>query len=278
MLAEFIYCYILRPWPLRQLTNLTIKKIIPEKVIKDRSVIYLNPHDPVVSGALLFGVYEKSETRFLNNICFEGMNVIDIGANVGYYSALTSDAVGPKGIILAIEPDPESFKYLLKTIQASKFKNIRPFLKAASDHNNILPLFISKDNRGDNRLYKTKQKRNSINVETIRVDELIIENEIDQIDLIKIDVQGYEPKVIRGMQKIITSSNKITLLTEFWPQGIIDAGENPKDFLETLRNLDFSLYELNKQGKLILLRKEDDANLIHKYKGRKYTNLVGKKV
>ena len=278
MFAEFIYCYILRPWPLREITNFIIKKIIPEKIKTNTSIIYLNPNDPVISGALFFGVYEKSETKFLNDICFEGMKVIDIGANVGYYSALTSDAVGPEGIVLAIEPDPESFKYLLKTIHASKFKNIRPFLKAASDHNNILPLFISKDNRGDNRLYKTKQKRNSINVETIRVDELIIENEIDQIDLIKIDVQGYEPKVIRGMQKIITSSNKITLLTEFWPQGIIDAGENPKDFLETLRNLDFSLYELNKQGKLILLRKEDDAHLIHKYKGRKYTNLVGKKV
>ena len=278
MFAEFIYCYILRPWPLREITNFIIKKIIPEKIKTNSSIIYLNPNDPVISGALFFGVYEKSETKFLNDICFKGMKVIDIGANVGYYSALTSDAVGPEGIVLAIEPDPESFKYLLKTIQASKFKNIRPFLKAASDHNNILPLFISKDNRGDNRLYKTKQKRNSIKVETIIVDELIIENEIDQIDLIKIDVQGYEPKVIRGMQKIITSSNKITLLTEFWPQGIIDAGENPKDFLETLRNLDFSLYELNKQGKLILLRMEDDANLIHKYKGRKYTNLVGKKV
>ena len=278
MFAEFIYCYILRPWPLREITNFIIKKIIPEKIKTNTSIIYLNPNDPVISGALFFGVYEKSETKFLNDICFEGMKVIDIGANVGYYSALTSDIVGPEGIVLAIEPDPESFKYLLKTIQASKFKNIRPFLKAASDHNNILPLFISKDNRGDNRLYQTNQKRDYINVKTIRLDELIIENEIDQIDLIKIDVQGYEPKAIRGMEKIITSSKKIILLTEFWPKGIIDAGENPYDFLEMLRNFDFLLYELNKKGKLVLLRKEDDAKLIYKYRGRKYTNLVGKKI
>ncbi len=278
MFAEFIYCYVLKPWPLRQITNFIIKKIIPEKIKINSSFVYLNPNDPVISGALYFRVYENSETNFLNNICFEGMRVIDVGANVGYYSALISDLIGPNGIVLAIEPDSESFKYLLKTIKSSKNKNIRPFLKAASDHNNILPLYISKDNRGDNRLYKTNQKRNSIDVETIILDELIINNKINQVDLIKIDVQGYEPKVIRGMKNIIKTSNKIILLTEFWPKGIVDAGENPIDFLKMLRSLDFSLYELNTQGKLISLREEDDLKLIYKYKGRKYTNLIGKKI
>ena len=278
MFAEFIYCYVLKPWPLRQITNFIIKKIIPEKIKINSSFVYLNPNDPVISGALYFRVYEKSETNFLNNICFEGMRVIDVGANVGYYSALISELIGPNGIVLAIEPDSESFKYLLKTIKSSKNKNIRPFLKAASDHNNILPLYISKDNRGDNRLYKTNQKRNSIDVETIILDELIIKNEINQVDLIKIDVQGYEPKVIRGMKNIIKTSNKIILLTEFWPKGIVDAGENPIDFLKMLRSLDFSLYELNTQDKLISLREEDDLKLIYKYKGRKYTNLIGKKI
>ena len=278
MFAEFIYCYVLKPWPLRQITNFIIKKIIPEKIKINSSFVYLNPNDPVISGALYFRVYENSETNFLNNICFEGMRVIDVGANVGYYSALISELIGPNGIVLAIEPDSESFKYLLKTIKSSKNKNIRPFLKAASDHNNILPLYISKDNRGDNRLYKTNQKRNSIDVETIILDELIIKNEINQVDLIKIDVQGYEPKVIRGMKNIIKTSNKIILLTEFWPKGIVDAGENPIDFLKMLRSLDFSLYELNTQGKLISLREEDDLKLIYKYKGRKYTNLIGKKI
>ena len=49
-------------------------------------------------------------------------------------------------------------------------------------------------------------------------------------------------------------------------------------FLEMLRNFDFLLYELNKKGKLVLLRRENDAKLIYKYQGRKYTNLVGKKI
>ena len=80
------------------------------------------------------------------------------------------------------------------------------------------------------------------------------------------------------MKNIIKKSNKIILLTEFWPKGIVDAGETPIDFLKMLRSLDFSLYELNTQGKLISLREEDDLRLIYKYKGRKYTNLIGKKI
>ena len=80
------------------------------------------------------------------------------------------------------------------------------------------------------------------------------------------------------MKNIIKTSNKIILLTEFWPKGIVDAGENPIDFLKMLRSLDFSLYELNTQDKLISLREEDDLKLIYKYKGRKYTNLIGKKI
>ncbi len=64
MFAEFVYCYILRPWPLREITNFIIKKIIPEKIKINTSTIYLNPNDPVISGALFFGVYEKVKLNF----------------------------------------------------------------------------------------------------------------------------------------------------------------------------------------------------------------------
>ena len=66
MLAEFVYCYLLRPWPLRQLTNWTIRKLLPKQVEIHGATVVLNPTDPVVSGALHFGVYEKAETRFSN--------------------------------------------------------------------------------------------------------------------------------------------------------------------------------------------------------------------
>lgn len=278
MLAEFIYCYILRPWPLREITNWIIKKLLPKKVKIGSSDLFLNPNDPVVSGAIFFNVYEKSEIKFIKSICMKGMNILDIGANIGYYTTLFSKEAGNDGLVLAIEPDTESYKYLSKNISSCKYKNVLSFPVAASDIKKKLPLFISKENRGDNRLYKNNQKRDYIMVDCLTVDELLKENKISSLDFIKIDVQGYEPKVFKGMQNIINSSKKLTLLTEFWPRGILQAGENPKYFLTMLRKMRFELYELKQNGSLILLKHDKDNEFIEKYQGRRYTNIVGKKL
>ena len=278
MIAEFIYCYILRPWPLRNITNWIIKKLLPKKVKIGKYFLFLNPNDPVVSGAIFFNVYEKSESHFVKSICYEGMNILDIGANIGYYTALFSQLAGDRGSVIAIEPDLESYKYLSKSINSFNYKNVLSFRLAASDIKQKLPLFISKENRGDNRLYSTNQKRKTIMVDCLTVDELLEENKIENLDLIKIDVQGYEPKVLKGMLNIVRSSKKLILLSEFWPEGILQAGESPKEFLTMLRKMQFQLFEFKKGGFLVPLKPSKDNKFIKKYQGRKYTNIIGKKI
>ena len=275
MLAEFVYCYLLRPWPLRPLANWAIRQLLPAQVNFGEAVVVLNPDDPVVSGALHFGVYEKAETKFFQTTCLNGMTFLDVGANIGYYTALAARAVGPAGKIIALEPDPESFKYLEQTIAANGTENVRVFPVAASDASAMLSLYISADNRGDNRLYATGETRPRIEVEAVATDELLADNRIETIDLIKIDVQGYEPKVIAGLRDTISRSPNLTLLTEFWPKGIRDAGGDPTEFLNTLRDLNLTLHELNASGELSELT--DDADLIARHQGRRYTNLVGRK-
>jgi FkbM family methyltransferase len=276
MLAEFVYCYLLRPWPLRPLANWAIRQLLPAQVNFGEAVVVLNPDDPVVSGALHFGVYEKAETKFFQTACREGMTFLDVGANIGYYTALAARAVGPTGKIIALEPDPESFKYLEQTIAANAVGNVLAFPVAASDVPAKLPLFISHDNRGDNRMYSPGGKWPTVEVEAVPADDLLAENKIETIDFIKIDVQGYEPKVIAGLRDTITRSPKLTLLTEFWPKGIRDAGGDPNDFLNTLRDLGLTLHELKADGELTELK--DDADLIARHEGRRYTNLVGRKL
>jgi len=275
MLAEFVYCYLLRPWPLRQLTNWTIRKLLPKQVEIHGATVVLNPTDPVVSGALHFGVYEKAETRFFQSACRDGMTFLDVGANLGYYTALAARAVGPNGRVLAVEPDPDSFGYLEQTIAANAVGNVQAFPVAASDAPATLPLYISTDNRGDNRLYASGEDRPQVEVAARPLDALLRENKIDTVDLIKIDVQGYEPKVIAGLRETITSSPNLALLTEFWPQGIDEAGEDANEFLQTLRELGLTLHELQPDGSLAELT--DDTDLIARHQGRRYTNLIGRK-
>ena len=275
MFAEFVYCYLLRPWPLRQLTNWTIRQLLPRQIEIHGATVVLNPTDPVVSGALHFGVYEKAETRFFQSACRDGMTFLDVGANFGYYTALAARAVGPNGRVLAVEPDPDSFGYLEQTIAANAVGNVQAFPVAASDAPATLPLYISTDNRGDNRLYASGEDRPQVEVTARPLDALLRENKIDKVDLIKIDVQGYEPKVIAGLRETITASPNLTLLTEFWPQGIDEAGEDANEFLQTLRELGLTLHELQPDGSLAELT--DDTDLIARHQGRRYTNLIGRK-
>ncbi len=153
---------------------------------------------------------------------------------------------------------------------------MQAFPVAASDASATLPLYISADNRGDNRLYAPGESRPQVEVEAVATDDLLAENKIDTVDFIKIDVQGYEPKVIAGLRDTITRSPKLTLLTEFWPKGIRDAGGDPQEFLNTLRELGHTLHELKPDGELTDLK--DDADLIARHEGRRYTNLVGRKL
>ena len=275
MLAEFVYCYLLRPWPLRQLTNWTIRKLLPKQVEIHGATVVLNPTDPVVSGALHFGVYEKAETRFFQSACRDGMTFLDVGANLGYYTALAARAVGPNGRVLAVEPDPDSFGYLEQTIAANAIGNVKAFPVAASAAHAMLPMYISTDNRGDNRLYASDEERPQVEVEARPLDALLRESKIETVDLIKIDVQGYEPKVIAGLRETIIASPNLTLLTEFWPQGMTEAGGDANEFLQTLRELGLTLHELKPDGSLAELN--NDTDLIARHQGRRYTNLVGRK-
>ena len=95
-------------------------------------------------------------------------------------------------------------------------------------------------------------------VDCITVEELLKENKIKNLDLIKIDVQGYEPKVLKGMIKIVKSSKELILLSEFWPKGILEAGEDPQEYLIMLRKMQFQLFELKQNGSLVILKHRED--------------------
>ena len=101
------------------MANAVIKRCIPEQVTRHGAVIMLNSNDPVVSGALTFGVYEKPETAFLLSVFRPGMTFLDVGANLGYYTALAITRLGKEGKIIALEPDVENFGFLQKTVRAN---------------------------------------------------------------------------------------------------------------------------------------------------------------
>jgi FkbM family methyltransferase len=274
-IAEFIYTVLFKPKPLKVLINFLIKLILPKTIKRGSSVIVLNPNDPVVSGALAFGVYEKEETAFIKSHLKKDSLFIDIGANIGYYTALAMPVIGENGLIIALEPDPESYSYLTKTIKANKLNNVKSFKLAAAEKESEQSLFLSTDNRGDNRLYKFEMAENTIKVNTIPVDllleQLIIKPESYSV-FVKIDIQGAEGKAIAGMEKIILNSKELVIVMEFWPKGLKAMNTDPELLLNKLEGWGIQLFELTNKE---LAPLSDKTSFINKYQGRKYTNIVG---
>jgi FkbM family methyltransferase len=203
------------------------------------------------------------------------MTFLDIGANVGYYTALALRMSDGEGRIVALEPDPNSFEYLEQTVKRNGGLNTTCVPKAAGVRRDRLPLYLSKDNRGDNRLYEHEFQTETCLVEVAPVDELLDELGIDTVDLIKIDVQGYEGHVVRGMASAIRHSDQLVIMMEFWPDGLRRAGSDPLGLLRTLREWGLTLFMLTPGGSLIPV--PDDQTLIERFPGRRYTNLVAVK-
>jgi FkbM family methyltransferase len=272
---EFIYTVVLRPPLLKKLANGVIRLIVPRTLSRHGAIIALNPNDPVISGALTLGVYERSETRFFLRVCKPGMTFLDIGANVGYYTALALSAMQKSGKIVALEPDPENFKYLRATVAANDGRIAVCIQKAASDHAGRMTLYTSSDNRGDNRLYANELCQGSCEVEVERVDSILKAIEIEAVDLIKMDVQGYEAHVLGGMKDVIRNSTKMVLLSEFWPDGLRRAGSDPARYLLDLQSLGLNIFELTDESEIVPVTNPDE--LIGRFAGRRYTNVVGLK-
>jgi FkbM family methyltransferase len=273
-IAEFVYTVLLKPRPLRRAANAAIRALLPERIRVGEATVWLNPDDPVISGALTFGVFERGEIAFFRSHFGAGMTFVDVGANVGLYSALALSTPGFHGRVLALEPHAESRRYLQKTINSNGAALICEL--AAADRPGTLTLYKNPENKGDNRLYPDPLLRGEETVSVDTLDNICRHYGIASAQFIKIDVQGAEAQVLRGATGLLAGSRDCILMTEFWPYGLARCGSDGLAYLEMLRDLGFVLYELiGNRGTLVPIG--SPQALVQRSSGRRYANLVGMK-
>ena len=275
-LADFVYTVLLKPRLLRRAANTVIRAALPQRVHVREATVWLNPEDPVVSGALTFGVYERAEIAFFRSRFGADMTFVDVGANVGLYSALALSTPGFRGRVLAVEPHGESRVYLQKTIQSNATPAAAALICAlgASDRPGTLTLYKNPENKGDNRVYPDPllQGEEKIGVDTL--DNICRGHGISTAQFIKIDVQGAEANVVRGASGLLAASAECILMTEFWPYGLGRCGTDGLEYLEMLRDFGFRLYELAGTSGLPA-PVASPRELVERTQGRRYANLVG---
>jgi len=194
-------------------------------------------------------IYESHEMEVVKREVHPGDVVLDIGANIGYYTLMFAKLVGNEGKVFAFEPEPENFSLLKKNVEINGYQNVILIPKAISNKNDLIQLYLCESNKGMHRIYNSVCCNSSIEIESIRADDYF--NSSHQINFIKIDIEGAEYAAIQGMQNILTQNQNIKIMTEFSPLALFEYGIDPRDYINTLLKYDFTLFSIGENLELI---------------------------
>ncbi|MDO8999067.1 MAG: FkbM family methyltransferase [Bacteroidota bacterium] len=211
-----------------------------------------------------FPLYNFSYSRFklkndfheintLKKIIQPGNYVLDIGANIGFYAKILSGLVGEKGKVFCFEPDKTNFKYLKKNV--GHLSNVILFNNAVSDKKDVIKIYKSKLLNVDHRTYPVNNYDSVEEINAISIDELIQDKTIAKVDVIKIDIQGYELFAFNGMLNLLQSNTKLKIVAEYWPHGFKRAGTSAIEFFDFFDKLDYQ-FSILENEKLLPLTKQ----------------------
>lgn len=184
------------------------------KINLDDREIFVNPNDKGLSTELIvFGSHEPKTTEFIKKYVKKNMVCLDVGANIGYYSTLFSNLIGNEGKIISIEPSPINFQYLKQNLELQNLKNFILLNIACGDSNKQVDFHLNQSGN-KSKIVSDENSDNIISIEVKTLDELSKDLKLEQIDFLKIDVEGYEWEFINGSKKTIEKF-KPTIQIEF---------------------------------------------------------------
>lgn len=186
------------------------------------------PANHSASHAFAFGTWEPETTRLIHSLLFDGATFVDVGANVGYYTRLAARRVGRTGRVFAFEPSPENFACLVHNTR--RLPNVTPVASAVSDRTGrVLPLFVGSVS-GLHSLFRESAEAPATAwtlVPTMALDDFIDSAGLDHIDLVKIDAEGAEPLVLRGMGRALDAGKVGAMVLEYSPESVTAGGMDP---------------------------------------------------
>jgi FkbM family methyltransferase len=173
--------------------------------------IHLNPSDSGISAELATeGIHEPILTKLLPSFVTPGMTVIDIGANIGYFALIESGLVGPEGSIIALEPYPPSFLMLQKNVDANRASNVLLQNLAVGDRTGNATMYAFEQANWNSLLPGERPASSAMTVAVVTLDELL--DEENRIDVVRMDVEGYETRIVKGMRRTLERHRPILIV------------------------------------------------------------------
>ena len=205
-----------------------------------------------VGQSVFIGRFERAEREFVRRFLRPGETFVDVGANVGLFSLIAAQAVGPSGNVIAVEPVLEAHGRLESAIVLNGFTNIRVFPLALSDRTANAVLSVVQG-------YQEAWTTFGIPPGGVRIEQRMVPTQtLDSLlraagparppALIKIDVEGWETPVIIGGAELLSGPNAPVLLVEFADEQAAACGFSTEDLARRLRGLGYALFHLSHKG------------------------------
>jgi FkbM family methyltransferase len=173
------------------------------------------------------GGYELEETALVRRILGKGMTFVDVGANVGYYTALAAKLVGATGRVLSFEPCVAAFSKL--QAMAGRCSHVQLFNLALGDADGLKALYVPpfEEHNLNPSMYEYRTDMAPTTVPVATLDKVL--DGIDRVDLLKVDVEGYEPSIFSGAGKSMRSGKVRNILYESNPRMLALGGARTRD-------------------------------------------------
>ncbi len=184
---------------------------------------------------------EQAHQRAFASLVHEGDTVIDIGANWGLHTLFLSQCVGRSGRVIAVEPEPRALDELEWHLDANKCDNVKVYRCAVGDRIGM-GCFVAAESAYTGHLAVDKTGSSGTPVQVTTIDSLVFEERIQQLRLVKIDVEGAEASVLAGSAKTIREARPLFIIDLHTP-------EQDAAVAQILREADYELCRVD--GSLI---------------------------
>ncbi len=191
--------------------------------------------DVIAREVCLTGYYEPPVTRVIQRLATRGGTVIDAGANWGYFSLLAASAVGERGKVIALEPDPRHFARFTRNVELNQFTHIAALQVAAGSRDGTVTLSgyaENAQNRGVSRIANEASAGEGFPVRCTTIDALTAA--CARVDVVKMDLEGAERDALAGMRDGLAAARYASIVLELHPGLLREQAVDPAECIQML--------------------------------------------
>jgi FkbM family methyltransferase len=183
---------------------------------------------------MYLGAFEPKETAVVKGWLRPGMTFLDVGANFGYFTLLAASRVGRTGRVLAVEPSPLAGLRLTENVRRNDLSWVQVHQLGLSEASGSLDLYLSPA-AFHSPTMSASSGGEPVSVPVRRLDECLEAWGVESVDLMKMDVEGHEPFVLRGAGTALSSGRIRAVLVEFNDHWLREQGSSPDELYRIFR-------------------------------------------